>query len=119
MPREGHLVGDRADQREQASRAVDGLGNDYYTFSDTNIEYIWRFLGVMNERGWLYQGYRSTEWCPRWDVDVAARAVPGRRLPGENRPSIYVRFPLRERAGEELVIWTTTPWTLPANVAPR
>ena len=52
---------------------------------------------------WLYQGYRSTEWCPRWDVDVAARAVPGRRLPGENRPSIYVRFPLRERAGEELV----------------
>ena len=38
---------------------------DYYTFSDTNIEYIWRFLKVVHDRGWLVRGDRSTEWCPR------------------------------------------------------
>src|SRR5437762_901781 len=35
-------------------------GNDYFTFSDTNIEYIWRFLKIVDERGWLYLGHRST-----------------------------------------------------------
>ena len=40
-------------------------GRDYFTFSDTNIEYIWRFLSIVQERGWLYRGHRSTEWCPR------------------------------------------------------
>jgi isoleucyl-tRNA synthetase len=37
-------------------------GNDYFTFSDTNIEYIWRFLKLVHERGWLYLGHRSPEW---------------------------------------------------------
>src|SRR5215211_3230233 len=37
-------------------------GRDYFTFSDTNIEYIWRFLRIVHERGWLYMGHRSTEW---------------------------------------------------------
>ena len=34
-----------------------------------------------------------------------------------DHPSLYVRFPLEDREGESLVVWTTTPWTLPANVA--
>jgi isoleucyl-tRNA synthetase len=38
---------------------------DYYTFTDTNIEYIWRFLQEVHRRGWLYKGHRSTVWCPR------------------------------------------------------
>src|SRR5881392_3963734 len=40
-------------------------GNDYFTFSDTNMEYIWRFLKIVHEKGWLTIGHRSTEWCPR------------------------------------------------------
>jgi isoleucyl-tRNA synthetase len=93
-------------------------GNDYYTFSDTNIEYIWRFLRAMHERGWLYQGYRSTEWCPRCGTSMSQHELSQADVYREKTdPSIYVRFPLRERPGEELVIWTTTPWTLPANVA--
>jgi hypothetical protein len=93
-------------------------GNDYYTFSDTNIEYIWRFLRVMHERGWLYQGYRSTEWCPRCGTSMSQHELSQADVYREKTdPSIYVRLPLRERPGEELVIWTTTPWTLPANVA--
>jgi len=39
--------------------------NDYYTFSDTNIEYIWRFLAEVHQRGWLYQGHRPMIWCAR------------------------------------------------------
>jgi isoleucyl-tRNA synthetase len=93
-------------------------GNDYYTFSDTNIGYIWRFLKVMQEREWLYQGYRSTEWCPRCGTSISQHELSQADVYREKTdPSIYVRFPLRERPGEELVIWTTTPWTLPANVA--
>ena len=46
-------------------------GNDYFTFSDTNIEYIWRFLQLVNERGWLYWGHRSTEWCPRCGTSLS------------------------------------------------
>src|SRR5438876_882023 len=47
-------------------------GADYYTFSDTNIEYIWRFLKLMHERAWLYKGHRSTEWCPRFGTSISA-----------------------------------------------
>ena len=45
--------------------------NDYYTFSDTNIEYIWRFLKAVHERGWLYKGHRSTPWCPRCGTSIS------------------------------------------------
>jgi isoleucyl-tRNA synthetase len=91
-------------------------GNDYFTFSDTNIEYIWRFLRIVHERGWLYLGHRSTEWCPRCGTSISAHELVGSYVDRAD-PSLYVRFPLLERPGEALVIWTTTPWTLPANVA--
>jgi isoleucyl-tRNA synthetase len=93
-------------------------GNDYYTFSDTNIEYIWRFLKHMHERGWLFMGHRSTEWCPRCGTSMSQHELSqGDVYRDKTDPSVYVRFPFRERPGEFLVIWTTTPWTLPANVA--
>ena len=90
--------------------------NDYYTFSDTNIEYIWRFLKAVHERGWLYQGHRSNVWCPRCGTSISQHELIGSY---EDRadPSLYVRFPLVDRPGEALIVWTTTPWTLPANVA--
>ena len=91
-------------------------GNDYYTFSDTNIEYIWRFLRIVNERGWLQLGHRSTEWCPRCGTSISAHELAGSYVERAD-PSLYVRLPLLDRSGESLVVWTTTPWTLPANVA--
>ena len=91
-------------------------GNDYFTFSDTNIEYIWRFLRSVHERGWLVRGQRSTEWCPRCGTAISQHELIG-SYSDRTDPSISVRFPLLERKGEALVIWTTTPWTLPANVA--
>ncbi len=92
-------------------------GADYYTFSDTNIEYIWRFLKVVHERGWLYQGHRATQWCPRCGTSISQHEVYSGEYRELDHPSLYVRFPLTDREGESLVVWTTTPWTLPANVA--
>ena len=92
--------------------------NSYFTFSDTNIEYIWRFLKNVHERGWLYKGHRSTQWCPRCGTSLSKHEQAGDENYEElEHPSLYVRFPLIERKGEALVVWTTTPWTLPANVA--
>ena len=91
-------------------------GNDYFTFSDTNIEYIWKFLHVVHERDWLYLGHRSTEWCPRCGTSISAHELAGSYVDRAD-PSLFVRFLLKDRPGEALVIWTTTPWTLPANVA--
>jgi isoleucyl-tRNA synthetase len=93
-------------------------GNDYFTFSDTNIEYIWRFLKTVQEKGWLYKGHRSTQWCPRCGTSLSKHEQAGEENYEElEHPSLFVRFPLRGREGQSLVVWTTTPWTLPANVA--
>jgi isoleucyl-tRNA synthetase len=93
-------------------------GNDYFTFSDTNIEYIWCFLKECHRRGWLYKGHRSTQWCPRCGTSLSKHEQAGDENYAElEHPSLYVRLPLKAGEGEALVVWTTTPWTLPANVA--
>ncbi len=93
-------------------------GTDYFTFSDTNIEYVWRMLKSVHERNWLYLGHRSTEWCPRCGTSLSQHELSQSGVYQERLdPSLFVRFPLLDRHGESLVIWTTTPWTLPANVA--
>jgi isoleucyl-tRNA synthetase len=91
--------------------------NDYHTFSDTNIEYNWRFLKAVHERGWLYKGHRSTPWCPRCGTSISQHELFAGEYRELDHPSLFVRFPLKGRDGEALVVWTTTPWTLPANVA--
>jgi isoleucyl-tRNA synthetase len=91
-------------------------GNDYLTFSDTNIEYVWRMLKSVHDRDWLYLGHRSTEWCPRCGTSISQHELIGSYVDRAD-PSLYVRLPLLDRPGEYLVVWTTTPWTLPANVA--
>ena len=75
-------------------------GNDYFTFSDTNIEYIWRFLKIVHERGWLYLGHRSTEWCPRCGTSLSQHELTqGDVYREKSDPSLYVRFPLLDRPG--------------------
>ncbi len=89
----------------------------YFTFSDTNIEYIWRFLKAVHERGWLYKGHRSTQWCLRCGTSLSQHEQAGEGNYEElEHASLFVRFPLKDSA-DALVVWTTTPWTLPANVA--
>jgi isoleucyl-tRNA synthetase len=90
--------------------------NSYFTFSDTNISYIWRFLQEVQAQGRLYRGHRATEWCPRCGTSISAHELAGSYI-DQDDPSLFVRFPLLDRPGEAVVVWTTTPWTLPANVA--
>ncbi|MGH3048670.1 MAG: class I tRNA ligase family protein, partial [Gaiellaceae bacterium] len=84
--------------------------NSYFTFSDTNIEYVWRMLKKVHQEDWLYLGHRSTEWCPRCGTSISQHELIGSYVDRAD-PSLYVRFPLLERPGEQLVVWTTTPWT--------
>ena len=82
------------DQDRRLGRWMD-WDNDYYTFSDTNIEYIWRFLKAVHERGWLYKGHRSTQWCPRCGTSLSQHEQAGEENYKElEHPSLYVRFPL-------------------------
>src|SRR3954467_15577226 len=88
-------------------------GNDYFTFSDTNIEYIWKFLKRVNERGWLYMGHRSTETTPRCGTSLSQHELSQSGVYQERAdPSLYVRLPLLDRKGQSGVVGTTTPWPL-------
>ncbi|MEN2999432.1 MAG: isoleucine--tRNA ligase [Acidilobaceae archaeon] len=86
----------------------------YVTYDNSYIEAGWWLIKKAHEKGLLYKGYRVLHWCPRCETVLADYEV------GEYRdledPSIYVKLPLRGRKGEHLLIWTTTPWTIPANV---
>jgi len=76
-------------------------GNDYFTFSDTNIEYIWKCLKIVNERGWLYVGHRSTEWCPRCGTSLSQHELSQSGVYQEKSDqSLFVRFPLLDKPGE-------------------
>jgi len=115
--RVARFVGVMTEQSKRLGMWMD-WGNDYLTFSDTNIEYIWRFLKECRAREWLYKGHRSTQWCPRCGTSLSQHEQAGEENYRElEHPSLYVRFPLADREGESFVVWTTTPWTLPANVA--
>jgi isoleucyl-tRNA synthetase len=90
--------------------------HSYYTMSDENNYTIWGFLKRCWEQGWIYLGHDSMPWCPRCATGVSDMEInEGRRE--VQHTSVYVRFPLVDRPNEYLLIWTTTPWTLPANVA--
>jgi isoleucyl-tRNA synthetase len=115
--RVAHFAALQTEQSKRLGMWMD-WGNDYFTFSDTNIEYIWRFLRRVHERGWLYKGHRSTQWCPRCGTSLSKHEQAGEENYKQlEHPSLFVRLSLRGREGESLVVWTTTPWTLPANVA--
>src|SRR5262249_61105975 len=63
-------------------------------------------------------GHRPTAWCPRCGTSLSQHELTqGGVYQDRTDPSLYVRFPLLDQPGESVVIWTTTPWTLPANVA--
>jgi len=113
----GHFAAIQTEQSKRLGMWMD-WENSYFTFSDTNIEYIWAFLKEVHERGWLYKGHRATQWCPRCGTSLSKHEQAGDENYEEiEHPSLFVRFPLKDRDGEALVVWTTTPWTLPANVA--
>jgi isoleucyl-tRNA synthetase len=87
----------------------------YFTMSEENNYTIWSFLKKCHDRGLIYKAYDSMPWCPRCAVGISQMEMhEGYQLVAHR--AVFVRFPLRGRPGESLLIWTTTPWTLTSNV---
>ncbi len=92
------------------------LGGSYFTFSNENNDLIWGFLAECHRRGWLYKGHDTMPWCARCGTGISQHEMTEGYQDRED-PGLTVRFPLVDRPGESLLVWTTTPWTLTSNVA--
>jgi len=93
------------------------LGGSYFTFSNENNFMIWKFLQKCWQNDWLYRGADVMPWCPRCATAISQHEIVTDGYAELTHRSVTLRFPLRERPGESLLIWTTTPWTLTSNVA--
>jgi isoleucyl-tRNA synthetase len=102
--------------RDEDWRKPPDLRRSYFTMSEENNYTIWSFLKKCHGRDLVYRGYDAMPWCPRCSVGLSQMEMAeGYQLVAHR--SVYVRFPLRGRPGENLLVWTTTPWTLTSNVA--
>jgi isoleucyl-tRNA synthetase len=90
--------------------------HSYYTMSDENNYTIWLFLKTCHDRGWIYRGSDVMPWCPRCGTGISEHEMT-EGYAEVAHTAVFLRFPLAGRPGESLLVWTTTPWTLTANVA--
>ncbi|BAI60292.1 isoleucyl-tRNA synthetase [Methanocella paludicola SANAE] len=84
----------------------------YMTLKNEYIEAAWWTIKQAHEKKLLERGLRNVNWCPRCETAIADSEV---EYADRTDDSIYVKFPLKDQEGF-LVIWTTTPWTIPANM---
>jgi isoleucyl-tRNA synthetase len=92
------------------------LDNAYVTFSNDYIESVWWILKEFWDKGLIYKGFKVVPFCTRCGTPLSSHEVSlGYDIVKD--PSVYVRFPLRDKPGVYFLVWTTTPWTLPGNVA--
>jgi isoleucyl-tRNA synthetase len=92
------------------------LETAYVTFTNDYIESVWWLLRQMWDKGLLYQGFKVVPYCPRCGTPLSDHEV-SLGYETATDPSVFVRLPLVDEPGTSLLIWTTTPWTLPSNVA--
>ena len=90
--------------------------NSYYTMSDENNYTIWTFLKKVYDRGLLYKGPDVMPWCPRCGTGISQHEMQ-EGYKDTQHIAVIVRFPIKGRSNEALLVWTTTPWTLTSNVA--
>lgn len=111
-------------QREQFMRlGISGdWENPYLTMSPEFEARIVAVFGELAQAGYIYRGLRPIHWCPECQTALAEAEI---EYEDKTSPSIYVRFPLKDDPNSVFsfdgakwtVIWTTTPWTIPANLA--
>jgi isoleucyl-tRNA synthetase len=88
----------------------------YVTYTNDYIETVWWLLKRLHEKALLYRGHKVLPYCPRCGTALSSHEVAqGYETVQTN--SVYVSFPLASDTARQLVVWTTTPWTLLANVA--
>jgi len=116
------VEGENGPMTGTAEQVVGWLGppkipGSYFTFSDENNYSIWAMLKTCQERGWIYKGRDVMPWCVRCGTGISQHEIVTEGYRELTHPSITLRFPLRNRVKESLLVWTTTPWTLTSNVA--
>lgn len=89
--------------------------NSYYTNSRENNLYIWHFLKIVQQKGWLVKKQSATTWCPRCETGLSQHEQAD-GYKDITDTSVYLKFKLKNRQNEYVLAWTTTPWTLSANV---
>ncbi|MBU1197984.1 isoleucine--tRNA ligase [Candidatus Micrarchaeota archaeon] len=88
----------------------------YFTYKDYYIESGWWTLKQMEDKGLLTRGQKSTYWCPHCETSLSGYEVSD-SYKDLSDPSIYIKFKLKNKSNEFLLVWTTTPWTLASNVS--
>jgi len=108
-------------QTEQSKRLGYFMDWDhsYYTMSDENNYMIWHFLKTCFDKGWIYKGKDSVPWCPRCETAISQHEMLTEDYKELTHETVFLKLPITTKGWEHtsLVIWTTTPWTIPANVA--
>ncbi len=92
------------------------LETAYVTFTNDYIESVWNILKNFWDRDLLYKGYKVVPYCPRCGTTLSDHEV-ALGYDEATDPSVFVRMPLADKPDTSLLVWTTTPWTLPGNVA--
>lgn len=90
--------------------------NSYFTMSDENNYSIWNFLKVCHEKGWVYKGRDAVPWCPRCGTALSQHEILSEEYQNITHQSVYFALPITG-SNSKLLVWTTTPWTIPGNVA--
>ncbi len=106
----------QTDQSKRLAYFMD-WDNSYFTMSDDNNYMIWKFLKICHENGWIYKGSESVPWCPRCETAISQHEMLTEDYKELVHEAIYLLLPILDRENEYLLIWTTTPWTIPANIA--
>jgi isoleucyl-tRNA synthetase len=90
------------------------LDDAYVTYHQSYVESVWWALSELFKRGHLYRGHKVVWWWAQGGTVLSAAEV-GEGYRSVDDPSVYVRFPLCDEPATSLLVWTTTPWTLPSN----
>lgn len=96
------------------------LDNAYITFTNEYIQSVWWILRQFWDQGLLYQGHKVVPYCPRCGTPLSSHEMNLGYKDNTADPSIFVRFRVTQpthSAPTYFLVWTTTPWTLPGNVA--
>jgi isoleucyl-tRNA synthetase len=91
--------------------------NSYYTLSEDNNYMIWNFLKKCHENGWIYKGNDVVPWCPRCETAISEHEILTENYKEIEHETLFLAFPVVGGEEEYLLVWTTTPWTVPANIA--
>ncbi|MBZ4647095.1 MAG: isoleucine-tRNA ligase [Clostridia bacterium] len=92
------------------------MDNPYITYDNNYIESVWWALKQIWDKGLLYKGHKIVPYCPRCGTALSSHEV-AQGYKDVKDPSIYVKFQVKGQKQVYLMAWTTTPWTLPSNVA--